>query len=344
MKKNIFEEDYLRLKNSYEELLKELEGNTVFVTGGTGLIGSNLINMIIKYNESADSCIRVIALVRNINKAKGMFGEENHNIRYVCGTIESIPDIDENIDYIIHGACVTSSKDFVNKPVETIRTSTDGIIAIMEFSKKMNVKSVVYLSTMEIYGTHEKGTRITEDSIGFLNPTSVRSSYPESKKLCECLCASYAKEYNVPVKILRLTQTFGYGVEYNDGRVFAEFARCVIENKDIILHTAGESKRSYLYTSDAVSAILCVLLKGENGNAYHAANESTYCSIVEMAQLVAGISDNRISVRIETDNIDRGYAPTIYMDLDTSKIKSIGWKPSVDLKEMYTRMIECIRE
>ena len=63
-----------------------------------------------------------------------------------------------------------------------------------------------------------------------------------------------------------------------------------------------------------------------------------------MAQLVAGISDNRISVRIETDNIDRGYAPTIYMDLDTSKIKSIGWKPSVDLKEMYTRMIECIRE
>ena len=76
-------------------------------------------------------------------------------------------------------------------------------------------------------------------------------------------------------------------MEYNDGRVFADFARCVIEKRDIILKTKGETKRSYLYTEDAVCAILTVMLNGESGQAYNVANEETYCSIYEMAQLVA---------------------------------------------------------
>ena len=76
----------------------------------------------------------------------------------------------------------------------------------------------------------------------------------------------------MPTRIVRLTQTFGTGVSYNDGRVFAEFARCVIEQRDIILKTKGETKRSYLYTADAVTAILTVLLNGETGAAYNAAN------------------------------------------------------------------------
>lgn len=79
--------------------------------------------------------------------------------------------------------------------------------------------------------------------------------------MVECICKAYSVQYRLPINIVRLTQTFGPGVEYNDGRVFAEFARCLVEHRDIILHTKGETKRNYLYTADAVRAILIVLLR-----------------------------------------------------------------------------------
>lgn len=133
---------------------------------------------------------------------------------------------------------------------------------------------------------------------------SVRACYPESKRMCENLCACYMKEYGVPVNIVRLTQTFGPGVEYDDGRIFAELARCVIEKRDIVLHTKGETKRNYLFTKDAVNAIITVLLHGENGQAYNAANEETYCSILEMANMVAkkcGKGDIKVKIELEKE-------------------------------------------
>jgi nucleoside-diphosphate-sugar epimerase len=172
---------------------------------------------------------------------------------------------------------------------------------------------------------------------------SVRSSYPESKRMCENLCTSYFSEYGVPVKVVRLTQTFGEGVDYNDGRVFAEFARCAIENKDIVLKTKGETKKNYLYVYDAVSAIITVLFNGENGNAYNAANEETYCSIYEMAQMVAEKCGNKsIKVVIEEkdDILKFGYAPTLKMNLSTEKLKNLGWKPKKDLFGMFNVMID----
>ena len=94
---------------------------------------------------------------------------------------------------------------------------------------------MVYLSSLEVYGTPEKDADlITENDYGYIEPLSVRSSYSEGKRMVECLCASYAHEYSVPVKIARLSQTFGPGVAYEDGRVFAEFARCALEQRDIV--------------------------------------------------------------------------------------------------------------
>ena len=135
---------------------------------------------------------------------------------------------------------------------------------------------MVYLSSLEVYGVPqtEDGT-VTETDYGYIDPLSVRSSYSEGKRMVECLCASYAKEYQVPVKVARLSQTFGAGVEYHDGRVFAEFARCAVEKRNIILHTAGNTLRTYCYTKDAVAALLTILVKGEVGSAYNVTNKNT---------------------------------------------------------------------
>lgn len=323
-----------------------LDNSAVLITGATGLIGSTLTKALLCYAREHSNGLKVIAPVRNIEKAKKMYSEfSDDDILFVVSDITEKLSVDADIDYIIHGASQTSSKAFVGEPVETINTAIRGTTNILELAREKKVKSFVYLSSMEVYGAPSNDEKITEDHSTNLDTMSVRTSYPESKRMCESICTAYCNEYGVPANVVRLTQTFGPGVVYNDGRVFADFARCVIEGRDIILHTKGETKRNYLYTADAVTAILSVLLSGKSGEAYNAANEETYCSIYEMAELVAGLSeDGKTSVKIEIEDESAfGYAPTLKMNLDTSRLRGLGWSAKTDLKEMFSRLITCMK-
>ena len=318
-----------------------LGGKTVLVTGATGLIGSNIILTLVHLGKKFKHPIKVVAVVRNETKAKKLFGEIYNDVKFVVGDVVKGVEISEKVDYIIHAASQTSSKAFIERPLETIETAIQGTLNMLRIAKEKKVEKFVYLSTMEVYGAPDTDEKIDEEHDTNLNTMAVRYCYPESKRMCENLCASYMEEYGVPVNVVRLTQTFGPGVLYYDGRIFAEFARCVIEKRDIVLHTKGETKRSYLYTQDAVNAILTVLLKGKRGQAYNAANEETYCSILEMAEMVANnCAKEKIQVKVQEEDISRlGYAPTLKMNLDTSKLQALGWKPEVGLEEAYRRLI-----
>lgn len=319
------------------ECAEKILNKTLLLTGATGLIGQAIIKRL------HDIPVKIIAVVRNKEKAKNLFGEENDKLKFLVADVTAIAPQNVRADYIIHAASQTSSKTFVNEPVETIITAFVGTKNMLEMARVNPIKGFVYLSTMEVYGSPETDEKIFEEHGSNLDTMNIRASYPESKRICENLCASYVSEYGVPAKVVRLTQTFGPGVRYNDRRVFAEFARCVIENKDIILHTRGETKRNYLYTEDAANAILKVLLNGVIGEAYNAANEETYCSIYEMACMVAEkIAQKKIAVRVkENANLQRmGYAPVLKMNLGTEKLKALGWEPKVRLEEMFERMID----
>ena len=248
-------------------------------------------------------------------------------------------------DYIIHGASQTSSKEFITHPVEVSSIALDGTKHILDYAAKIETKGFIYLSSMEIYGNPKTDEKITETHASNIDTMKVRSCYSESKRMCENLCMSYMSEYHLPVAVLRLTQTFGDGVDYTDNRIFAEFARCVIENKDIILKTQGKTKRSYLYVYDAISAIFLIIYKNGYGESYNVANEDTYCSIYEMAHMVAEkIAQNRISVKIEEENIEKlGFAPELHMNLDTTKIRKLNWKPTTNLEQMYRIMIDSMK-
>lgn len=345
---SLFQEDINDVLSASFIPWERLRGKTVFITGGTGLIGYTLISALVRANQAMSLNCSVIALVRNLARARERFSEilSADCLRFVIGSVENFnpESIDFSPDFIIHGASQTSSRGFVKSPVETIDTAVAGTKNMLEFARQQDVGGFVYLSSMEVYGYPERGHKVTEDEIGAFSPLNPRNSYPISKILCEAMCCAYAKEYDVPAKIVRLTQTFGPGVNYNDGRIFAYFARCVIEKKNIVLKTRGETERSYLYTVDAVTAILTILLKGEKGAVYNAADESTYCSIAEMAEKVA--ADGGIAVEYEIQpTAENGYPDTLYMDLDTTALKSLGWKPvgGGTLVLLYQRMIENLK-
>ena len=199
---------------------------------------------------------------------------------------------------------------------------------------------MIYLSSLEVYGKTEKED-ITEKDLGYIDILSVRSSYSEGKRMAETMCISYAKEYNVPVKIARLSQTFGAGVSKEDNRVFAQFAKSVINKENIVLFTKGETKRNYCYTADAICGILTILVKGKTSEAYNVANKNTYISIAEMAKI---LENENTKVIFKIDNVDRGYNPTIQICLNSSKLEAIGWSAKVDLPEMFERTIKSMQE
>ena len=317
----------------------DLNNKNVFVTGATGLIGKSLVKELLLLGAN------VIALVRDESKAIEMFGEQS-GIRFVVADICDFEITDYDLDYIIHAASITSSKAFVEQPVDVIDTALSGTKRVLSLACENDIKGMVYLSSMEVYGTPKTDEKISESHSTDIDTMQVRSSYPESKRMCESLCMAYNSQYNVPVSVARLTQTFGPGVKYDDGRVFAEFARCVIENRDIILKTKGETKRCYLHLDDAIQGILTLLDKGQPGLAYNIANEETYCSIYEMASFVVReFTNNSIKVVVEEDNdsTNRGFAPTLHMNLDTDRIKQLGFNPRYGLKEMYASMIESMK-
>ncbi|MBQ1429537.1 MAG: NAD-dependent epimerase/dehydratase family protein, partial [Kiritimatiellae bacterium] len=244
---------------------------------------------------------------------------------------------------LIHAAAETASRGFVERPVETIGTILDGTRNVLEFARTARIGKVVFLSTMEVYGAPTTDP-VIETDFGVLDPAAVRSSYPEAKRLAENLCAAYVKEHGLDVTIARLTQTFGPGVVRGDTRVFAQFAEAVLEKRDIVLHTEGRTARCYCYIDDAVSAILTLAEKGAAGEAYNVANPETYCTIREMAEMLAAAHPPTRVVVDLSGAAGRGYAPEFRMRLSTAKLEALGWRPHTALLESYERLIDSWRE
>ncbi len=321
----------------------KLKGATILVTGATGLIGTFFIKSLDYANTVKKLNLKVIALVRDELKAVGRFSDimPNGMVTFLIGNVENPPVVDGKVDYILHAASQTASREFIEHAVETIQTSVLGTFNLLRLAKEKNVKGFVYLSSMEVYGYPQRGHKVAENEIGLMSPLILRNSYPISKVMAESMCCAYAKEYGVPVMICRLTQTLGPGVDYNDNRIFAYVRRCVKEKKNIVLKTKGETERCYLYITDAITAILTVMLNGEPCKAYNAADESTYCSIAELAETIAADGDIEVEYDVKSGE-DNGFLHTLYMNLDTTALKNLGWLPQggYSIRKMFRRMLD----
>lgn len=197
---------------------------------------------------------------------------------------------------------------------------------------------------MEVFGEMgEYEGRLSENELGRLDLTSVRSCYPESKRLCENLCKCYSEEFGLCVCTARLTQTFGAGASLQDNRIFAMLAKNVINGEDVVLKSSGKSAHDYLYTTDAIDALLTLAKKGMAGETYNIANEGTYASIYEMSKIVVENFNPNCKIIIENAN-NKMFSKDSLIKLDTSKIRALGWEPQVGLKEMYAKLIQSYRE
>lgn len=317
-------------------LSSDLADSRFMITGATGLIGSTLVRCLL----ALDIGISITIPVRNRAKASAMYETYTSRLKIVeCDLMEFCSSLEDGFDYIIHCASPTAGSYMNEHPVETYETAVETTRLLLQYARKHHVKGFVYVSSLEYYGQNFDDKIISEDFQGYVDATSARSSYPMGKRAAEYLCFAYAKEYGIPAKVARLTQTFGAGVSADDNRVFAQFARSVLAGTDIIMHTKGESAKPYCYTTDCASGILTILLKGTSGEAYNVANQDTYISIRSMAEFLRGNFNPRIKVVIEEQS-EMGYAPVTKLHLSSEKLAALGWKPKYNLYSMFSNLIK----
>lgn len=308
-----------------------MRNNACFlITGATGLIGSALVRLLLsQYDE-----VQLILPVRNRPKAEAMFGGDARMSIVECDLLETDFEFAHGVDYIVHGAAPTSSRYFVEHPVETYREVLLPSMHLLEYAKRHGVKGMVYLSSLEVYGTVADGDEpLCEEALGSIDLTSARSSYPLTKRAVEHLCALYAHEYGVPVTAARLTQTTGAGVPWEDNRVINAFCRSAVLGEDIVLHTTGESARPYCHLDDVLAAILVLLERGVKGETYNVATEWTYISARDLALFIRDRLNPAIDVRVELKK-DVPYPPATCIRMSTRKLQALGWKPQHGLDDI----------
>lgn len=330
---DIEKNEYSRYLQNYD--FKEyLQNKTLLITGSNGMTAKGIIQWILLENILHDTNCKIVASTRHPEVVPD-YVEENDFIEFCKFGTEMEIVRDRDIDYIIQAAAPTGRAFFISKPVETLRIIVDETEKMLEIAKNKKAK-MVFLSSVEAYGVPNSKVPLKETYVGAVNSLDIRNGYPMGKKAAEFLCYAMNKEYGVDVKIVRPSSIQGLLQPYNEQRIFNEILRCMIENKNLVMKSDGMSKKSIVYTLDAVTGILIALFKGEPGEAYNITNPSIYFTMKDLTQLLFGEFRPELKIVFDIkENSKTGYLPHLEFTQDISKLRDLGWEPITDLKTMY---------
>tara|TARA_B100000282_G_scaffold218156_1_gene161740 strand:- start:2186 stop:3124 length:939 start_codon:yes stop_codon:yes gene_type:complete len=221
----------------------------ILVTGGTGFIGSNLCEKLLKNTDNYVICLDN-NFTGNINNVSELMSHPNFEFIYH----DIIESIYLEVDYIYHLACPASPKDYQKDPIFTLDTNYIGTKNMCELAK-INKARLLLSSTSEIYGNPTISPQ-NEEYFGNVNPNGIRSCYDEGKRISETLLFDYHRFHDIDIRVARIFNTYGPKMNKDDGRVVSNFINQMLNNENITVYGNGEQTRSFCYVDDTVNGLI----------------------------------------------------------------------------------------
>ncbi len=223
----------------------------VLVTGGAGFIGRHLCEALLQKDYQV-FCVDNLYTGSENNISKFL---ENPNFEFIQHDI--IDHLDIKVNAIYNLACPASPVYYQSDPIKTIKTNVLGTLHLLELAKKLNVP-ILQASTSEVYGDPHVHPQ-KESYWGNVNPIGIRSCYDEGKRCAETLFSDYHRKYGVPIKIVRIFNTYGPYMNIKDGRVVSNFIVQALQNQDISIYGDGSQTRSFCYIDDLVKGMILMM-------------------------------------------------------------------------------------
>ena len=315
---NLYARDILSV-GQFDLPWQQLDGKNILITGATGLIGGCIVDVLMA-DRHAD--YTVYAAGRNELRAKERFSAyfASPYFRFLKLDVTQPIDCDIPFEYIIDAAGGAAPKLYSTDPVGVMMSNFYGASNLLTYGKRHGLKRFLYVSSGEVYGEGD-GRAFTEDYSGYVDCTQ------------ETLCVCHAQQHGIETVIARPSHTYGPCFTEADNRVYAQFIRNVLRGEDIVLQSKGDQFRSWIYVVDCANAILFLLLKGENGQAYNVADTHSNITIFELARTVADLTRRKVVFKIPDDASKGVTTPITKAVFDTSKLQRLGWMPRYSIRD-----------
>jgi len=339
---NIFLEDIEVISNELKEFYGELEGKTILIAGGKGFLGTYFTNVLTQINKKLSKPIKIIVLDSLIT-SKDKKENNDENTKFLEQDISKKFEINDSIDYIIHAASIASPPTYRKFPIKTVDVNYQGTKNLLEIAKEKKIKSMLLLSSSEIYGDPEIFPT-PESYVGKVSCTGPRACYDESKRLAETISILYFQQYNIPIKIARPFNVYGPYLNLDDGRIIPDFMNNAINKSEIIIHSDGSPTRSFCYVSDAISGFFKLLFSKHDGIICNVGNDEEV-SVKDVADTIKNILAKPISIKIiksDDPNYTKDNPQRRCPDLSLIK-KSVKYIPQIDLEEGLERVYKWYR-
>lgn len=344
----LYQED-LRLISSFKSIpWEDLKGSALLLSGATGMIGSLLADAVLYKDENEGLNCKVIALGRNEEKARKRFGHcwDSPFFQFVecdVNKAETMPT-DVKADYVLHLASNTHPVAYATDPIGTITANIIGTQNMLDLAVRCGAKRFLFASSNEVYGENRGDTELFDESYcGYIDCNTLRAGYPESKRCGEALCQAYKKQKGMDVVIARLTRSFGPTLQLTDTKALTQFLKNGLNKENIVLKSAGTQYYSYTYSADAVTGLLTVLTKGENGEAYNVADQSCDIQLRDLAKMIADLSGTEVIFDLPDATEAAGFSKATKARLNGKKLKGLGWSVSYGLEEGIGRTLAVLK-
>lgn len=326
-----------------------LHGSSLLLSGATGMIGSFLVDTILLRNQEFNLGCTVYALSRNQEKALSRFAAWSGSpfLRIIEGDVNqgiSFPE-GESCAYILHLASNTHPVAYATDPIGTITANIIGTKNMLDLAVRCHARRFLFASSNEIYGENRGDQELFDESyLGYLDCNTLRAGYPESKRCGETLCQAYRKQESLDVVIARLTRSFGPTLQPSDTKAMSQFLRNGLNGENIVLKSTGNQYYSYTYTADAVSGLLTILLKGDDGLAYNVADSSCDIRLKDLAALIASAAGTQVVFDLPDAIESAGFSKATKARLDGTRLRALGWRVLFPLETAVDRTMRILKD